>query len=84
MAGMKKVTDWNLIYSNRTWEDKYLWRVLSSGMWRRLVWYKYTDVSDEPAASIIRIGANMQVICRHMPGDTAVSTRNVTNSGRPI
>jgi hypothetical protein len=50
---------------------------------------KYTDVSDDPAASIIRIGAIMQAIRCQIPGDIsliciAVSARNVTNSGRRI
>jgi hypothetical protein len=31
-----------------------LWRALSSGMWRRGVWYKFTDASEERTASIFR------------------------------
>jgi hypothetical protein len=33
----------------------FLWRVLSSGMWRRVIWEKLTYVSDDLTASIFRI-----------------------------
>jgi hypothetical protein len=40
---------WDFRFSRRL-----VWRWLSSGMLRRVVWYKFTDGSEVPAASIIR------------------------------
>jgi hypothetical protein len=34
---------------------RWLWRLLPSGMWRRVVLYIITDTSEEPAASIFRV-----------------------------
>jgi hypothetical protein len=32
----------------------WLWRLLSTGRWRRVIWQKFTEVSNDPAVSIIK------------------------------
>jgi len=34
------------------WDLTFFWRLLSSGVWRCVVWYNSTNVSDKPSASI--------------------------------
>jgi hypothetical protein len=38
------------------WNRMWLWRVWSSGMWRRAVWYVRNELLKEPVASISRVG----------------------------
>ena len=41
------------IYRSLKFLQRRLWRELYSVMWRRTVWYMFTDISKDPAASII-------------------------------
>jgi hypothetical protein len=36
--------------------ENVTWRVVSSGMWRSVNWYKFIDVSEERTASIFGVG----------------------------
>jgi hypothetical protein len=38
------------------WNTMWIWRVWSSGMWRRAVWYVGNELLKEPVASISRVG----------------------------
>lgn len=36
-----------------------VWKLLSSGMWHRAVWYKAVDVSEDTAAFIISVAVTL-------------------------
>jgi hypothetical protein len=62
---------WDFRFSRRR-----VWRLLSSWLFRRVVWYKFTDVSEVLAAYIIRASTSetsvsfYQIIWRNIPEDS--------------
>jgi hypothetical protein len=59
-----------------------LWRWLSSGLYRRVVWYKFSDISEVLPASIIRVthrpndrgSQYLRNVCKLLPDQTARKT----------